>query len=62
MDRRAFVAAGVALAARLRHPTSLQPNAVRAAVVIGVDQASGLPRLEAAAKGAREVADWLRSQ
>jgi hypothetical protein len=62
MDRRAFVAAGVALAARLRHPTSLQPNAVRAAVVIGVDQASGLPKLEAAAKGAREVADWLRIQ
>src|SRR5688500_19526812 len=62
MDRRAFVAAGVALAARLRHPTSAQPNLVRAAVVIGVDQAGGLPKLQAAAKGARDVASWLERQ
>ena len=62
MDRRAFVAAGVALAARLRHPTNLQANSLRAAVVIGVDQASGLPKLAAAAKGARDVADWLQRQ
>jgi hypothetical protein len=62
MDRRAFVAAGVALAARLRHHRSSQPNAVRGAVVIGVDQASGLPKLGAAAKGARDVAEWLRRE
>lgn len=62
MDRRAFVAAGVALAARLRHPTPPQANSLRAAVVIGVDQASGLPKLEAAAKGARDVADWLQRE
>src|SRR5438270_14020082 len=39
-----------------------QPTAeviTRAAVVIGVDQPEGLPKLRGAASGAKMVADWL---
>jgi hypothetical protein len=62
MRRRDFLAGGTsiagALAARLAHG---QP-AKRAAVVIGVDKVGDLPKLNAAASGARTVADWLQAE
>src|ERR1700692_4916554 len=34
----------------------------RAAVVVGVDQPQGLPKLHAAASGAKTIADWLEQE
>lgn len=65
MDRRTFLVAGAALASRLRRAqrTGTRNAApLRAAVVIGVDKPGDLPPLSAAAKGARDVADWLKQE
>jgi hypothetical protein len=51
-----------ALAARTALAQSAPEIVTRAAVVIGVDQPHGLPKLRAAASGAKTVADWLENQ
>ncbi len=50
------------LAARGTTAQSAPEVITRAAVVIGVDQPQGLPKLHAAASGAKSVADWLENQ
>ncbi|OUL96277.1 caspase family protein [Paraburkholderia hospita] len=63
MERRDFLAAGFALTGALAMPTvRAQSETRRAAVIIGVDQPVGLPRLRAARTGARTVADWLQGE
>src|SRR6266699_6663626 len=66
MKRRDFLAAGAFTLAGSLAPNSLRVRgkrpSVRAAVVIGVDKAGNLPRLSAAASGARSVASWLRGE
>lgn len=64
MKRREFIAVNARLAAVLASSVRLsgQPAKSRAAVVIGVDKAGNLPKLHAAASGALQVADWLRSE
>jgi hypothetical protein len=64
MKRRAFLATSVSAAASfVLGPLRAQPSAAnRAAVVIGVDKPGGLPKLQAAASGAKAVSSWLSSQ
>lgn len=64
MKRRDFLGKGVVVAGSLAAwPAFAQPEtSVRAAVVIGVDKAGRLPVLNAAASGARMVAQWLQSE
>jgi len=65
MRRRDFIGLSIASIAGLA-ATSVAAQgrrpAVRAAMVIGVNRAGNLPVLNAAASGARQVADWLRSE
>jgi hypothetical protein len=61
MRRRHFLAGSVSAAGALGRLAHGQP-AKRAAVVIGVDRVGDLPRLNAAASGARTVADWLTAE
>jgi hypothetical protein len=66
MKRREFIGIAAAAAAapfpwsRLTH--AARPPGRRAAVTIGIDQCAGLTRLNAAAAGARNVAQWLRKE
>ena len=64
MDRRRFLTTALVTTAALRSPSIFaQPQtATRGAVVIGVDKAGDLPKLKAAASGAKEVADWLKKE
>ena len=62
MKRREFVTLSASVAGARASPLSAQPSKSRAAVVIGVDKAGHLPKLNAAALGARQVADWLRAE
>ena len=65
MKRRDFLAMGVTMTGALAARTALargEISRVRAAVVIGVDKAGHLPKLNGATSGARMVADWLRSE
>jgi caspase domain-containing protein len=65
MRRRDFVGLSIAAITGLAVPSVAAPvrrPAVRAAIVIGVDKAGDFPALNAAASGARQVADWLRSE
>jgi hypothetical protein len=65
MKRRQFLATGFWMAGALatrRMTVGQVPGAKRGAVVIGVDKAGDLPKLRAAASGARAVAEWLRSE
>jgi hypothetical protein len=64
MKRREFVGMSARIVGALaaRPLLNAQPSKVRAAVVIGVDKAGGLPTLHGAASGAQQVADWLRSE
>jgi hypothetical protein len=55
------VAAGT-LATRSLLAQQNAPPSTRAAVVIGVDKVPGLPVLNAAKSGAKEVANWLESE
>ena len=63
MERRTFLAGGVAFGASLATARlRAQPaGARRAAVVIGVDKPQGLPKLRAAASGAHDVEQWLKA-
>ena len=58
MTRRQFIAASLAAAVASGRRASGQPQN-RAAVVIGVDRTGTLPKLNAAAAGARSVGNWL---
>ncbi|OPY99272.1 hypothetical protein A5906_26490 [Bradyrhizobium sacchari] len=63
--RREVLLGGLALAqlaaaARLRGQTNGAPT--RAAVVVGVDKTGDLPVLQAAASGAKSIADWLAGE
>jgi hypothetical protein len=51
-----------ALAARVVRAQPPPEIITRAAVVIGVDQPQGLPKLHAAVSGAKMVADWLENE
>jgi hypothetical protein len=65
MKRRAFLTTSLSAAAAslVLRPLRAQPSAGnRAAVVIGVDKPGGLPKLKAAASGAKAVSSWLSSQ
>ena len=63
MRRRQFLIAGLSLAGTLIvRPVRGQPSATRGAVVIGVDKAGSMPKLNAAASGAIKIGDWLRSE
>jgi hypothetical protein len=63
MERRDFLAAGFALTGALIIPTvRAQSEMRRGAVIIGVDQPVGLPKLRAARTGARSVSDWLQEE
>jgi hypothetical protein len=63
LRRRDILAAGIAgagiLAARFAMAQQNAPPSTRAAVVIGVDKVGGLPILNGAKSGAKEVARWL---
>ncbi len=64
MRRREFVTLNARLAGALaaRAPLRAQQSRSRAAVIIGVDKADNLPRLNGAASGARQVASWLHGE
>lgn len=65
MKRRDFLAMGVTMTGALAARAVLaqgEISRVRAAVVIGVDKAGHLPRLNGASSGARMVAGWLQSE
>jgi hypothetical protein len=63
MRRRDFITGSIAslTAAQSLHGEEHR-SLVRAAVVIGVDKPKGLPPLNAAASGAQQITNWLRSQ
>ena len=62
--RDLFALAGTLVGTLAARSILAQPRLAnaRAAVVIGVNKAGGLPTLSAAASGARTVANWLRSE
>jgi hypothetical protein len=63
--RREFLAlGGTALCAMVSRESHSQPvnNLVRGAVVIGVDTAGSLPKLSAAASGAKQLGTWLEGE
>ncbi len=65
MKRRDFLAMGVTMTGALAARAVLaqgEISRVRAAVVIGVDRAGHLPKLNGATSGARMVAGWLQSE
>ena len=64
MERRDFLAAGIALTSALAvRSVRAQPgDSSRAAVVIGVDKVGDLPKLRAARSGASTVAEWLKAE
>ena len=62
MRRRDFLAGGLSIAGALATRSAQAQPVKRAAVVIGVDKVGDLPRLNAAASGARAVADWLQAE
>jgi Caspase domain len=62
MKRRDFLAGGLAIAGALAGRAAHAQPVKRAAIVIGVDKVGDLPRLNAAASGARTVADWLGAE
>lgn len=62
MKRRDFLAGGLAIAGALAGRAANAQPVKRAAIVIGVDKVGDLPRLNAAASGARTVADWLGAE
>lgn len=65
MRRRDFLATGFGFAAFLKTSSLLadeETDANRAAVVIGVDKCGNLPKLNAAASGARQVGKWLEGE
>ncbi|MGC3030135.1 caspase family protein [Burkholderia sp. DN3021] len=60
MKRRDFLAATLSIAGVFSPwPLRAQNQSNRGAVVIGVDQIVGQPKLKAAASGAKEIAAWL---
>ena len=60
MKRRDFLAAALSITGAFAPwPSRAQNQSNRGAVVIGVDQIVGQPKLKAAASGAREIAAWL---
>ena len=62
MRRRAFLAGSLTTAGALATRAAHAQPGNRAAVVIGVDKVGDLPKLNAAASGARTVADWLQDE
>jgi hypothetical protein len=62
MKRRDFLAGGLAIASSLSVGRAHAQPVKRAAIVIGVDKVGDLPKLNAAASGARSVADWLQGE
>ena len=65
MRRRDFLAMGVTMTGAFAARAVLaqdESSRVRAAVVIGVDRAGHLPKLNGATSGARMVAGWLQSE
>src|ERR1700722_18792329 len=62
MRRREFVAASLSTISVLTARHSIARTRNCAAVVIGVDQPGNLPKLHAAASGAKEVYDWLKGE
>jgi len=64
MRRRDFLRLGATLPATLisRRARGETTPITRAAVVIGVDKPQGMPPLNAAVSGARQVGDWLTSE
>ncbi|MCP9629484.1 caspase family protein [Rhodopseudomonas palustris] len=62
MRRRDFIAGGLTLSAALALRGAGAQQTVRGAVVIGVDKAGDLPKLNGATAGAKAVAAWLRGE
>ena len=62
MKRRQFLLTGALAGLASLQSASAQPKKQRAAVVIGVDKAGDLPKLRAAASGARQVEALLRKE
>jgi len=63
LKRRSFLSAGgLTLASILAPKVGLSQATKRAAVVIGVNKAGNLPKLQAAASGAGAFADWLEGE
>jgi hypothetical protein len=62
MRRREFVAVGLSAITALLPKLSIGKSKHCAAVVVGVDQPGGLPKLHGAASGARDVYRWLKGE
>jgi len=62
MRRRDFIAGGLAFSGSLMMRRAAAQQPVRGAVVIGVDKAGNLPKLNGATAGAQAVTEWLRSE
>lgn len=62
MLRRTFLSGTATTLAAAFLPRHGRAQSVRAAVVIGVDKAGSLPKLNAAASGATQFADWLEGE
>lgn len=62
MRRRDFIAGGLTFSGSLMLHRAAAQQPVRGAVVIGVDKAGDLPKLNGAAAGANAVAAWLRAE